>query len=467
LRGHAKDILWAYAASLARVGSWVVVYGVLFRTVGAEAAALLVLVRWTLGLLNYASAGLGPAILHYAAKSGGAAAPDPAAAHGFEVVAEPNEAEPHAAIGNPPSAIASPSAIYRAGIRLSWTGALFGAVVLWAWTLTQGRARDVAALVGLFGTGMLIDIAADAYGAVLQSRGRMRVDYRCQVLLESLWVLLAAAAILTRERFHTDWQVAVGGTYLAAAIATAALRAALARRAMPPAPPTRPATDAGPRRLYANLLSFGGLVMLAQVADFLYAPTDFQLIRWLIDLPTVAVYAPAVQVDAGILLLVGGLASALLPISAAAFGRRDYAAIRRYYAHGTLLLFALLLIVSFLAWLAAPAIFKAWLGTKMPQSRAILPWVLIPTVVGGSAGVGRSILLAIGKVRAFTAAVLTSALINVACSYAFVAHFGLGLRGIVLGTVVAVTLRCALWMPWYVLRSLRGLGPSTPLQLGQ
>jgi len=30
-----------------------------------------------------------------------------------------------------------------------------------------------------------------------------------------------------------------------------------------------------------------------------------------------------------------------------------------------------------------------------------------------------------------------------------------GLRGIVLGTIVAVMGRCALWMPWYVMRTLR------------
>jgi len=69
--GHGRDIFWAYALSAARVASWIVVYGSLYRKIGAEAAALLALVRWTLGLLNYASAGLAPAILHHAAKAEG------------------------------------------------------------------------------------------------------------------------------------------------------------------------------------------------------------------------------------------------------------------------------------------------------------------------------------------------------------------------------------------------------------
>jgi hypothetical protein len=33
------------------------------------------------------------------------------------------------------------------------------------------------------------------------------------------------------------------------------------------------------------------------------------------------------------------------------------------------------------------------------------------------------------------------------------------LRGIVLGTIVAVIARCAIWMPWYTLRVLRSQTP--------
>ena len=42
----------------------------------------------------------------------------------------------------------------------------------------------------------------------------------------------------------------------------------------------------------------------------------------------------------------------------------------------------------------------------MPETRAILPLVLFSTIAGGSSAVGRSVLLAMGKVKPFTAAVL-------------------------------------------------------------
>ena len=84
--------------------------------------------------------------------------------------------------------------------------------------------------------------------------------------------------------------------------------------------------------------------------------------------------------------------------------------------------------------------------------------MLLNTVVGGSSAVGRSILLAVGKAKPFTIAALTSGVTNVACSYIFVRYLHLGLKGIVLGTVVAVVGRCVIWMPWYVLRTIRAAG---------
>ncbi len=91
----------------------------------------------------------------------------------------------------------------------------------------------------------------------------------------------------------------------------------------------------------------------------------------------------------------------------------------------------------------------------MPATQAILPLVLIHTVIGGSSAVGRSILLAIGKVKPFTIAVLLAGVTNVVLSYIFVRYFHLGLPGIIYGTIIAVTARCGIWMPWYITRTLR------------
>ncbi len=204
-----------------------------------------------------------------------------------------------------------------------------------------------------------------------------------------------------------------------------------------------------------RLLAFGIGVAIAQAADFLYAPTDYILINWLIGIGTVAVYAPAVQIDGGLFLIVTGLATVLLPHSALAHAAGDRAAVRRYYVRGTMASIALLIPATLLVWLAAPRLLTLWLGNPMPQTLAILPIVLLNTVIGGSSAVGRSVLLAMGKVRAFSSSVVIAGLVNVVLSVVFVRFFHLGLLGIILGTIVAVVGRCAVWMPWYVLRSLK------------
>lgn len=423
MQGYRRDIFWAYAVSLSRVASWILVYGTLYRRTGPTAAALLALVRWTLGLLNYASAGLAPAILHFAAKS----------------------TQPHR------------HSIFTIGVRLSWLGALIGGIALTIWCLTEGQSRQMAPLVALFGAGMLIDVAADAWGAIIQSQSKIRTDYQCQTSLEILWAVLATIGLFQHSQLNLSWQTIVGGSYLLAAIASAIPRAAIATKLIPPLD-----LSESTQSITRPLLAFGGLVVLSQIAEFLYAPTDFLLIRWLINLDTVAIYAPAVQIDVGIWLLIGGLSTALLPLSAKQFSQRNFQQLRKYYLQGTAVTLLLLLIASSLAWLAAPAIFKLWLGNKMHDTQKILPLVLISTVIGGSAAPARSILLATGHVKAFTASVLIAGLANVILSYIFVVHAHMGLTGIILGTIIAVVARCALWIPWYTLRSLRKMASDTP-----
>ena len=205
-----------------------------------------------------------------------------------------------------------------------------------------------------------------------------------------------------------------------------------------------------------RLLAFGSLVTVAQIADYLYSPTDFLLISLLLHPIEAATYAPAVQIDAGILLLVGGLAAVVSP------GWRwrcthpdDRAALRRYYFLGTFFSMGVLLFAAFGAYAIAPKLFKLWFNDKMWATRAILPLVLVHTVIGGSSSVGRSILIGMNKVGPFTAAVLIAGVSNVLLSWLFVAKFNLGLQGIIYGTICAVVGRCAIWMPWYVTRTLK------------
>src|SRR6185503_3365448 len=153
--------------------------------------------------------------------------------------------------------------------------------------------------------------------------------------------------------------------------------------------------------------------------------------------------------------LVSALAAVLFPRSAVAHAAADVAAVRRYYLRGTLASAGILIVGCVGAWLIAPLIFRVWLGNPMDRTQQLLPLVLIHTVIGGSAMVGRSVLRAAGKFTPFAVSVLLAGAINVVASYILAVRMHLSINGIIYGTIIAVVVRCVLWMPWYVMRSLR------------
>ncbi|MGA2231378.1 MAG: MATE family efflux transporter, partial [Tepidisphaeraceae bacterium] len=385
---------------------------------------VLALVRTTIGLLNYTTLGLAPAMVRM-------------------LSLEKRAAQAPSEVYSSAMALAAVASL--AGVTLAFAYAVFFPVLH---RLPSGHLNEnFGPFVFLMGLGMVFRIVSDAPGAVLQVRQRIATDNLLLAGAEWIWMALIAVRMwrdnLTLESVALCWAVS--------AVLLMGARILLARDAMGPAAFAGPAVRA---EMMRRLLSFGLLVALAQAADFLYAPTDNILINRFLDPRAVAAYAPAIQIDAGLLLLVSGLAAVLLPRTALAHAAGNTHIVRQYYIKGTLLSVSLLLPAALAAWLLSPIIFRLWLGDPMPATLAILPLVLIHTVVGGSSAVGRAVLLATGKVRPFTGAVLVAGASNVLLSFVFVYYFRLGLPGIVYGTLVAVIGRCAMWMPWYVWKTL-------------
>jgi O-antigen/teichoic acid export membrane protein len=338
--------------------------------------------------------------------------------------------------------------------RLALLSGVVGAALAVAYAANFNRLHDlhapVARLIGpeialAMGLGVAVRLASDAIGAMLQAHQRIAVDNYALAVAEVVWVSTAALRMHEgRGAIDAAW------CFLLAAMVLLLIRWRLLMATPQPGPMSGPVDW----RITWELLSFGVLVTLAQLADFLYAPMDFFLIGRLLSLADLANYAPAVQIDAALLLIVTGLAGVLLPKSAIAHAGGDRTTLRKYFVRGTVASIVMLASAALITWLAAPLIFRLWLGNRMPETQAILPLVLIHTVVGGSSAVGRSILLGMGKVKPFTIAVLIAGVSNVILSYCFVHFGGIGLNGIVLGTILAVVGRCAIWQPWYVWRSL-------------
>jgi O-antigen/teichoic acid export membrane protein len=420
-----RDIASAYFASVSRTFSSLVISALVFRFIGRAEFAMLALVRGTIGLLNYTSLGLAPALVHRAARAGRLAV------------------------------------IYSNALAIGAFAAGAGAVVAVVYALTfdeiyrmpRSLTATMPRVALLMGIGVVLRLGGDAPGAMLQVRNRIALDNLLLAGGELLWPLLAGVCLLTTpSRFGLQL---VAALYAATGLVVllSRFRAAHLETIL-----------AAPRwrfvqwEIVRGLLGYGLLVVAAQLADYLYAPTDYILIDRLLPHGDIASYAPAVQIDSGLLLLVTGLSAVLLPRAAIAHAGGELKTVRRYYLRGTLASLTLLALASFCVWLFAPRLLVLWLGDPMRGTQSILPLVLIGTTLGGSSAVGRSILLAVGKAKPFAVSVLIAGLVNAMCSYLFVRFGHLGLHGILLGTVVAVVGRCGIWMPLYVLRTLRGGG---------
>lgn len=471
-----RDILSAYAASGAKVLSWVIVSAIVFRA-DAVQYAILALIRGTIGLLNYTSLGLAPAVVRLVTEVRHKPLPlEPVRAP------DPGEDEPVAgdvARGEQPTlGYARPRPrVQKAEVAFDPIRAVYAnAIVVAAFTSIAGlilslfyagyatdihNLRNAADHVGeiamLMSMGVVMRLASEPSAALLQVNGRIATDNKLLVGSEIVWVAFTVIGALESDPVDAGRNAAgaflISGAVLAIARAVLAGQTYDARRAF-----HERFLD---RTILRRLLSFGLLVTVAQLADFLYAPTDYILINRLISVDAVAIYAPAVQIDAGLLLLVSALGAVLLPKAAIAHAAGQHDALRRYYVRGTLGSAALLLCAAALAYVLSPWIFRFWLGNPLPQTQAILPVVLINTVLGGSSGVGRAILLGIGKVKPFAVATLLAGAVNVVASYVFVRYAGLGLNGIIYGTVIAVVGRCLLWQPWYVMRTLERESQTT------
>jgi len=500
-----RDIASAYLVTAARVGAWAVVSALVYRRLGADAFAMLALIRSTVGLLAYTSLGLAPAMVRALAEAqsrneikqrviGGYVsrlnplpsprpehrrrektqsvadvrpAPPPFLATG--IPEQGREPAPADAMTRPVLSYATPvlrrqadpwEPVYASGEVLAFVSAVVGGLLCALYAVNTERLHSVprslvdpvTGMAMFFGFGMVLRLLSEAPGSLLQVRGRIALD---NVLLaggEAVWIGGCLIFLLKADL----GLVGVGLAFLGGSLLVIFGRAAIARWVTFPVVGLRTGANWRDAR---RLLAFGVGVAIAQAADFLYAPTDYILINCLIGAGTVAVYAPAVQIDGGLLLIVTGLATVLLPHSALAHAAGDRAAVRRYYVRGTLASVALLVPAAGAVWLAAPRLLTLWLGNPMPQTLAILPIVLLNTVIGGSSAVGRSVLLAMGKVRAFSISVVIAGVVNVIVSFACVRYFHLGLTGIILGTIVAVVGRCAIWMPWYVLRAMKRVSP--------
>src|SRR3954451_18517249 len=277
----SRDLISAYAASGAKVPSWAFLSALVNR-VGTSAVAVLALGRSTLGLLNYTSLGLAPGMIRLLTSREETPYPDGPA----DTTTDESDAEviPYARPIETDSVGVHPSLRgYSNGVTVSvMTGAvgMLLSVAYAGWfpflhRLPAGIASPIVLVMGM-GLGTVLRLMSDAPGAVLQAEGEIATDNLFLALAEGLWVVSAGAATWMTLRHDANVLNLVGIGYAVSGCALLIMRVG---RASTVVGQLLPDWRLVPPRSLQFLIGFGSMVTVAQLADFLYAPTDFILIN--------------------------------------------------------------------------------------------------------------------------------------------------------------------------------------------
>ncbi|MFT3788690.1 MAG: MATE family efflux transporter [Tepidisphaeraceae bacterium] len=332
-------------------------------------------------------------------------------------------------------------------------------ISLWVYGATPSTGTSIG-LLALIAMGWIARSVSDIRGGWLQHGGRLALDNSLVIIAEVVWVLtvlvfVGAEQLRGAGRIDQSIIVRIGLAYLLSGALLIAMRATAllrveARRSPAPIDPTIP-------RDAAKLVRAGCTITLGSLADYLYGPVSMLIVTAALGSASSAGYGVALFFDSVLLLLVAGVAGPMLPRIAAASSAHDFTRVRKLYVNATLACLGVLASAAIVVWIASPWILTVWLKNPPDTVHTVLPIVLIHTVLGGTAGVGRAALIGIGRHRAYAVSALVGGLMNVALAFVAVYILKLGLPGVAWATVIAVGLRCAAWMPWFVMRATRSV----------
>ncbi len=452
-RRFLAQLTSSYAVQGLRVLNWAIAAGLVYRYDGERAFAVFAMARALVSVMNYMSIGIAPALVTLLPQMRAIrtepveAAPDKALSY-----AQPTRPDP------PPDVM-----MWRTGITLSWIPFAILVMLLIAsgFLIAFGKQgfdvrfwEEVYGVAFGFALGIFFRIVGDTAGARLQVEKRIATDNVLTLISEATWIPLAWLFITLRQPPGVTRISDIVGfvviAFVCSCLLNAVLRYFVARR-----------NDWVYRSVRFNakyaglLLATGAVMVLAQLADFLYAPANQLLIKACLSTSDLAAYAPTLFIDGALLLMVSGLSMVLFPYAANAFHERKWADLRTYYLAGTLVSLLILAIGAIVVCLIDGWLFAKWFGDPLSDTQAILPWVMIHTAIGGSASIGRSVLLGMGRIKAYAISTIVGGLANVAIGVVLLMTTDLGLLAIIFATILTVTIRCLIWMPIYTLWVIR------------
>jgi O-antigen/teichoic acid export membrane protein len=190
------------------------------------------------------------------------------------------------------------------------------------------------------------------------------------------------------------------------------------------------------RAVVTDALAFSGWMQLNGVSTAVNLQTDRVVIGTFVSVSAVPGYEFANRIALLVRTFPLQLLSPLIPAAASQHARGDEAALRRTYVDGTRLIALMSLgLGGYMVAVAGPFL-EVWLGDPQPNSTTVMVWVLVLAyVVSNLAGVGASVIRAVGEPRYESFWALGSALLNIAFTVALTPAFGIW--GVIGGTLAS------------------------------
>src|SRR5882672_10862512 len=181
-----RDIISAYLASGAKIASWVIVSAIVFRKGGIAEFGMLALIRATIGLLQYASLGLGPAMVRMLAQ---------ATQQGQEPQQQ-QQTGPMPVLSYTTIEREPVRALYSTGFTFAVIASAIGLALLIPYTYWFHFSIEGGITSVTMGIGLLLRLMSEAPGAVIQTHGRISRDNRFVLEAEIAWAVLTAGFVV-------------------------------------------------------------------------------------------------------------------------------------------------------------------------------------------------------------------------------------------------------------------------------
>ncbi len=444
-RGLIAIYFTSYLASFARVLSWAIVAALVYRYQSGDELAVLMLIRGTTALFLILPVAIAPVLLHRLTR------PSPVLPEKTRSDSSNQYLEYQTNLALPHNESLFLTTSLSVGIYSICAGAIafvYFSNIGWFHQIIPHLLQDAKVVATCMCFGMILRGLSEPFSARLQADRKQTWDNYACIFSEILFVILfirhAKENAIQSAAYY--FLISSLSLYLYRFILVILFKFRYFNR-------IHYQIDFS---VLSGILVSAMWVVVSQFADWLYAPFNQILMDRFLDSTLIADYTPAIQIDGALLLLIAGISISLFPLSAMRYHDKKWKELRKSYLRGTLVSLLILGVGAAIICLCSKWLFVRWFGEAMQTAQAILPFVLIHTVIGGTASIARSVLFGMGRMKPYAISAIVGGAVNaILATLVVILKPEWGLMGIIGATIITVILRCGLWLPWYTLRAIR------------